>query len=151
MKTPQLFFVALSLAACSLPGLPGREAAPVEPAPNVTENPGDNVLRPLGRPLLDTEAGTQETPPPPEPAADGFLGETLAGLGAPAERGLWLATGLVANLQQGRIEAPSGGTLVVELRPTGAAPSAGSQISLQAMQALGLPLGQLATLRVFTR
>lgn len=150
MKTPLLFFVVLSLAACSMPGLPGRDTAPVEPAPNVTENPGDDVLRPLGRPLLDPVTGAQETPPP-EPAADGFLGETLAGLGAPAERGLWLATGLVATVQQGRIEAPSGGTLEVELRPTGAAPSAGSQISLQAMQALGLPLGQLATLRVFAR
>ena len=110
-------------------------------------NPGDEVLRPLVRPL----AGAAPTPAPPAPAPDGFLGETLAGLGAPTDRGLWLATGLVATPTPGRIETASGGALEVELRPTGAAPSAGSQFSLQAMQALGLPLSQLATLRVYAR
>ena len=143
-----LFTVLLAtLAGCAMPNLRGTPDAPTEPAPIVTENPGDEVLRPLVRPL----AGAAPTPAPPAPAPDGFLGETLAGLGAPTEWGLWLATGLVATPTPGRIETASGGALEVELRPTGAAPSAGSQISLQAMQALGLPLSQLATLRVYAR
>lgn len=143
-----LIALSLLLAACSLPDL-GRDRTPDEPPPVVTENPDDDVTRPLLRPGDGSD--TPGTGSVPEPAADGYLGDTLAGLGAPTERGLWVTTGLVSAPQPGRIEAPSGGTLDVELRPSGAAVGAGSQISLQAMQALGLPLTELVTLRVFTR
>ena len=145
-----LMILPLFLAACVMPLRRDADApasdTPVEPAPVVVESPDASVLRPLPRPGGSTEPQT-----PPAPAADGLLGETLAGLGSPAERGLWLSTGLVDRARPGRIETASGGTLEVELRPSGAAPGAGSHLSLQAMQALGLPLGQLATLRVFAR
>ena len=139
------------LAACGL-SLPGRTRPEAGPTVAVTVDPGDSVTHPLARP--DASAGTAGAPAtviasPPAAGADGFLGETLAGLGAPAERGLWLATGLVSAAGPGRVVAASGQAIAVELRPSGAAPTAGSQISLQAMQALGLPLGDLASLRVY--
>ena len=96
------------------------------------------------------EGQRREPPPPPAAAADGLLGETLAGLGATGGPGLWLQTGLVTEVRRGRVETARGGRLGVELRPSGAAPSAGSTLSVQAMQALQLPLGQLAPIRVYT-
>ncbi len=139
----------LLLAACSLPR-PGAD-----PAPDVavTEAPGADVIRPQARPgaagALPGASADGTTPPPPAPGAGGLLGETLAGLGVTGGAGLWVQTGLVASARPGRIVTATGGSLAVELRPSGAAPSAGSTISLAAMQALGLPLGSLATLRVF--
>ena len=127
------------LAACALPR---REAPPPpEPAVSVTEAPGADVLHPRARP------GVAE--PPSAGTAAGLLGETLAGLGAPGEAGLWLSTGLVSAARPGRVTSASGQSAAVELRPSGAAPTVGSHLSLAAMRALGLPLGQLATIRVF--
>ena len=144
---PLLITVAALLSACALPFIGRDRDAADTPDITVTEQPGDDVMRPLARRIAgqDTDAAAQ----PPEPGADGFLGETLAGLGAPGEAGMWLLTGLVAQVQTGRIINASGTSLAVELRPSGADAGAGSQISLMAMQSLGLPLGQLATLRVF--
>ena len=138
------------LAACGL-SLPGRTRPEAGPTVAVTVDPGDSVTHPLARPDASAGTGAPATviASPPAAGADGFLGETLAGLGAPAERRLWLATGLVSAAGPGRVVAASGQAIAVELRPSGAAPTAGSQISLQAMQALGLPLGQLATLKVY--
>ncbi len=129
------------LAACALPR---REApAPVEPAVSVTEAPGAEVLRPRAR------APAQAPVPTAEPAAAGLLGETLAGLGAPGEAGLWLSTGLVSAARPGRVTTAAGQSVALDLRPSGAAPTAGSHLSLAAMRALGAPLGQLVALRVF--
>ena len=139
-----LTLVILGVTACSQPFGFGRDPEPAQPAISVTEMPGEDVLRPRAR----ASDGSEDEAPPP-PAADGFLGETLAGLGAPGDTGLWLRTGLVTELQQGHIVSADGRRQSVELRPSDAAPGAGSQISLMAMQALGLNLGQLATLRVF--
>lgn len=152
MRAPPLA-LALLLAACSLPHF-GRERGPDV---SVTEAPGAEVMRPQARPGAPApQAGTPPgaaadgtVPAPPAPAANGLLGETLAGLGATGGPGLWLMTGLVAAPRPGRVETAQGTALAVELRPSGAAPSAGSTLSVQAMQALRLPLGQLATLRVY--
>lgn len=153
MRTLTLCLLLLSVAAC------GRFAPDRDRGPDiaVTEGPGAEVLRPQGRPGAGTlPAGTPpgagadgSVPAPPPPAADGLLGETLAGLGATGGPGLWLMTGLVTEPRQGRVETAGGGRLSVELRPSGAAPSAGSTLSVQAMQRLQLPLGQLANLRVY--
>ncbi|MGY6549275.1 MAG: hypothetical protein ACXIU7_09755 [Roseinatronobacter sp.] len=79
-----------------------------------------------------------------------FLGETLASLGSPSEPGLWLRTGLVNTTTRGRVELADGsGSMRVELRPSGAGPGAGSQMSLAAFTTLALPLTQLVALRVF--
>ncbi|MFN4100452.1 MAG: hypothetical protein ACK4GT_11815 [Pararhodobacter sp.] len=153
---PILIALALAplIAACSLPRLGGEERPDVA----VTENPGENITRPEARPqdrpgvaegLAPGADAEGAVPPPPAPGAGGLLGETLAGLGATGGPGMWVQTGLVSETRQGRVETTGGGRQAVELRPSGAAPSAGSTISIQAMQALGLPLGQLATLRVF--
>lgn len=107
----------------------------------MTESPGPEVLRPLARP---------GTAPAAAPApVSGLLGETLAALGAPGEAGMWLRTGLVTAPRPGRIVTATGATQAVELRPSGTAASAGSQMSLAAMRALGLPLTQLATVQVY--
>ena len=145
----------LSVAACGRLGLPPDRDRGPDIA--VTEAPGAEVLRPQARPGgAALPAGTPpgagadgSVPPPPPPAADGLLGETLAGLGATGGPGLWLMTGLVTEVRPGRVETVGGGRLSVELRPSGAAPSAGSTLSIQAMQQLQLPLGQLANLRVY--
>ena len=140
----RIILVALVLSACALPGIPGRGAAPQGAAVTVNEAPEAGVLRPRPRP-----GAGQVTAPAAVPVAAGLLGETLAGLGAPTEAGLWLRTGLVSAPRAGRVIAASGRQVAVELRPSGTDAGAGSQISLAAMQALGLQLGQLAPLRVF--
>jgi len=143
LKTALPIVMILTVSACSLPMTFHGGDSPVEPEIAVLESPGDDVLRPRAR------AGQSTTPAASTPTTDGFLGETLAGLGSPAEQGLWLRTGLVSDTQTGRVVSEAGNRLTLELRPSGAAPSAGSQISLAAMQSLGLTLGQLATLRVY--
>jgi predicted small lipoprotein YifL len=144
MKHALLALATLStLTACgsSLPF--GRDRADAPPIA-VTEEPGDDVTRPRARTGDEAEAPR----PAPAPAADGFLGETLAGLGAPGEAGLWLRTGLVSEVQRGRVETEAGNALTLDLRPSGADAGSGSHLSLAAMQALGLPLNGLAALRV---
>ncbi|MBN8293911.1 D-galactarate dehydratase [Rhodobacter sp. NTK016B] len=150
---PLALALAPLLAACSSLPFGGGDRTDVA----VTESPGSEVMRPQGRPgIQGAEPGLApgmgedgRVAAPPEPGADGLLGETLAGIGATGGPGNWVETGLVTATQPGRVETQSGATLDVELRPSGAAPSAGSTISVPAMQALGLPLGQLATLRVY--
>ena len=82
------------------------------------------------------------------PAGEQNLGTTIASLGPPAEPGIWLRTGLVTELVQGRV-AYQGTSVNVELRPSGGAASAGSQISLAAMRLLGAPLTGLPELTVY--
>jgi hypothetical protein len=146
-----LLGLPLVTAACALT-LPfgGGDDPRDAPVIAVVEAPGADVIRPRPR-TADTPILPQETPAStvPAPQADGFVGETLAGLGAPGEAGNWLVTGLVERTRPGRVVTESGQSVSLELRPSGAQPGAGSQISLAAMQTLGLNLAQLATLRVY--
>ena len=131
---------ALFVSACTLAG---RPPAPVDPGPVVeAQTPDAQQIRPLRRPDFSTRA-----PDAPEPAPRSGA-TTLAGLGDPTQPGLWLRTGLVSAVQAGRVTTEAGRTLDLELRPSGGDPGSGSQISLAAMQALGLPLAALASLRV---
>lgn len=75
------------------------------------------------------------------------LGTTLATLGPPTEPGIWLKTPLVTTLVMGRVSY-KGKDANVELRPSGGAAGAGSQISLAAMQTLGIPLTEIAEVSV---
>jgi hypothetical protein len=159
---------ALLLAACSGNSPFRRDAAPREADPTVTEAPGADVTRPIARgvaaqrggalqPRGRTAAALDQTSDAERTAAAAAasstegrrLGETLAGLGAPAEPGFWLVTGLVEHAQPGRVVAPSGAALAVELRPSGGAAGGGSQMSLPAIRTLGLSLTELTTLQVF--
>lgn len=128
--------------------------------------PDADTIRPQARPGADaagrgraglrpealdqTSAADRAAALAPASARTQLLGESLASLGSPADPGLWLRTGLVTQVTQGRVELPQGTrSLRVELRPSGAAPGGGSQLSLSAFTTLGLPLTQLVPLRVF--
>lgn len=175
---PALTLAALVLSACA-GGFSFRRAQPTDPSVQVVEGPGAEVIRPEARPgiqagahpgsrpgsrataalqprgrtaeSLDSTSAAERTAATEAAArAQGrALGETLAGLGSPTEPGFWLLTGLVDRARPGRVTAPSGAAVAVELRPSGGPAAGGSQISLAAIRALGLPLTDLSTLRVF--
>lgn len=96
-----------------------------------------------------------EDQPSPEPdqaseVSIGTLGRTVASLGNAAEPGLWLKTPLVSKEQAGRVYyAETNTTVDVTLIPIDGPSTAGSRISLQAMQALGAPLTGLPEVDVF--
>ncbi|MEP2532811.1 hypothetical protein [Shimia sp.] len=77
----------------------------------------------------------------------GVLGTTVASLGAATEPGMWLKTPLVAKTRPGTVRW-SGKTASVTLIPIEGESGAGSRISLQAMQALGMPLTDLSEVQV---
>lgn len=128
--------------------------------------PDEQALRPVARPgqpaaslgQAGRSADALDTTTPEERAqaqstansGSARLGETLASLGSPTEQGFWLRTGLVTTVTQGRVERADGtGAVRVELRPSGNAPGAGSQLSLAAFRALEAPLTELLSLHVF--
>ncbi|MEJ6397907.1 D-galactarate dehydratase [Yoonia sp. 208BN28-4] len=88
----------------------------------------------------------------PQPAGEQRLGTTNVSLGSAADPGIWLKTGLVSALAPGRVVYPANGNTVnLELRPSGNAASAASQMSLAAMRLLEIPLTALADVEVFRR
>lgn len=98
-----------------------------------------------------TEAERQAaSAPAAEPAGEQRLGTTVASLGDPTQSGFWLRTPLVTATAQGRITY-RGQSANVELRPLSGPASGGSQISLAAMQMLGIALTELPEIEVFRR
>jgi hypothetical protein len=155
-------FLALPLiSACAVP-------SPFSRAPQSTAvvalTPDADTPRPQTRPVagqvlgtgtarspdaLDRTSDAQRAAALAAPAARGaVLGQTLAALGSPAEQGFWLRTGLVDRVRQGRVTVAGGGSVAVELRPSGQPAGSGSQLSLAAFRALEVPLTQLVTLTV---
>jgi hypothetical protein len=127
-----------SIALCALLG--GCAQLQQTPAPDAA---------PSGAPATTPE------PADPEPArvdtspATCDLGLTVASLGSAREPGLWLKTPLVSAPGQGRLTDPgTGRTVEVELMPLDAEPGAGSRLSLEGYQALGLSPTALPELRV---
>ncbi|WP_299164878.1 hypothetical protein [uncultured Tateyamaria sp.] len=103
-----------------------------------------DVVRPQIRP------GGLETSPPDAPPAvapevsAGTLGRTVVSLGNAAEPGLWLKTPLVSREQAGQVFSPdTGKTVAVTLIPIDGPKTAGSRMSLAAMQAIGASLTDL--------
>jgi hypothetical protein len=106
------------------------------------------------------EVQPQESPAPPaqeeaeerpvdQSPATGDLGTTVASLGSAKEPGLWLKTPLVDAPGRGRVTYPeTGQSVAVDLMPRAASRGAGSQLSVEAFQALGAPLTGLPELRV---
>lgn len=157
---PIMFTLPL-LAACGL-------TSPFSRAPQATsvaiQTPDADSPRPASRPVsgqplgtggarsADTLDGTSDAQraaalaPPTGGGAE--LGQTLAALGNPSEQGFWLRTGLVDRVRSGRVSVAGGASVAVELRPSGQAAGAGSQLSLAAFRALNLPLTQLVTVQV---
>ena len=156
----------LALSGCAQLGMENPFAGPqtTEAAAAAAAPPPVETLDPTPPPPPPASANTAaefdtttaedraEALAPPEPEAEvAALGTTLATLGNPAEPGIWIETGLVTTLTPGRAEADNGRFVNAELRPSGNAPSSGSEISLPAMQLLGLPLTAIAELTLFRR
>ncbi len=79
----------------------------------------------------------------------GPLGRTIASLGNASEPGLWLKTPLVSVEGPGRVTyTVTGRSTAVTLIPIGGPTTAGSRLSLQAMQALGASLTDLPEIEV---
>ena len=84
--------------------------------------------------------------------AERNLGKTIASLGDVSQQGFWLKTALVKTQSEGRVVwADNGNSVNLTLIPKEGEASSGSQISLAAMRALGIPLTALADLIVFAK
>lgn len=153
--------VLISLLAGCAGGVSLRPAPAAPEVPlSVIHDPGEDVTRPAPRPhaaprphgrsaaALDTTSPAERAAATAGSAGGRVLGETLASLGPPGEGGFWLRTGLVSRERPGRVVTAQGASVALELRPSGREAGSGSQISLAAMRALGLPLTRLAPLTV---
>ncbi len=132
---------------------PAAASGAAAPAPTpVAAAPGGGLAPPpaadVGGEVEVASAAPAAAPPTPVATPSGQLGTTVASLGSPTEGGLWLETPLVEAPTQGRVEY-NGQTVAVQLRPSGGEPGSGSQISLEAMRALGAPLTGLPELTVY--
>jgi hypothetical protein len=109
----------------------------------------DVMMRPQARPTADNGDQGRPTAEPEQPS--GPLGRTVATLGDAAQPGLWLKTPLVQVQGPGRIVDPATGQSVsVILIPIAGPVTAGSRLSLQAMQGLGLRLTDIVEVGVFS-
>ncbi|WP_323716866.1 hypothetical protein [Paracoccus aminovorans] len=78
------------------------------------------------------------------------LGTTVASLGDPSQPGFWVRTPLVKSETAGRIVNPANGkSAKVRLIPLGGPAGGGSQVSLPALQLIGVSLTDLPTVEVF--
>lgn len=99
---------------------------------------------------LDTTTPEQRaaaTAAPSAPAGERELGGVAVSLGNPSEPGFWLRWAGVTAPGQGRVVAPGGQAVLVDLIPGEGA----AQLSLAAFRALGLPLAGLASVTVYAR
>ncbi|WP_299699251.1 hypothetical protein [uncultured Tateyamaria sp.] len=147
MRWFMLSVCVLSVAGCD--ALP-QWAGGARPAPKV-EQPVDEQAG--GAETDADDAVNEQSAAAPDDAAEvsiGTLGRTVASLGNAAEPGLWLKTPLVSVEQSGRVYyAETNTTVDVTLIPIDGPSTAGSRLSLQAMQALGAPLTGLPEVDVF--
>ena len=106
-------------------------ATPVTPPSSVTASAGS-----LDR-VSETEKAEARAEAEAAPAG-GELGTVTVALGDPADAGLWVKSDLVGSETPGTVRTAGGDAIAVTLRPLGS--DGGAQISLSALQALGLPL-----------
>ncbi len=100
---------------------------------------------------LDTTTAAQKAAAAkPAEVPETRLGSTVASLGDPTEGGFWIKTPLVKTRGVGRLVNPANGkSAKVDLIPLDGPASGGSQVSLPALQLLGVSLTDLPTLDVF--
>jgi hypothetical protein len=152
MKT-KLILPFMALTACTTPSFqgvfapgPNGQFAPPEETSVVAVTPPANAV--TIEQFDTTTAEDRAAAVAPAAAVDVSLGVTIASLGPPTEPGIWLKTPLVDAVTQGRVDY-NGTSVNLELRPSGGAPGAGSQISLAAMRLIGAPLTSLPELTVY--
>ncbi len=117
---------------------PATATATAPTAPPVLTGPATSVAS------LDTVSEADKATARQAAAAapgGGALGTVTVALGDPTDGGLWVKSELVASDTPGTVRTGNGEAIAVTLRPLGGA--GGPQISLSALQALGLPLGGL--------
>ncbi len=141
------------VAACDQIGM-GRQVAP-PPKPTVAAAPAPGSIT-LGRPAGRTAAQLDTTTPADKAAAAApvaasrKLGTTVASLGDATQAGFWIKTPLAKAAGKGRIVNPANGRSAnVDLIPLGGPASAGSQVSLPALQMLGISLTDLPEIEVW--
>ncbi|WP_299350027.1 D-galactarate dehydratase [uncultured Shimia sp.] len=130
--------VGVSVSACAnITSKPAASSGETDPYTWTGDSP-----RPQARPesvvVSDQQVSVE---------ASGPLGVTIVSLGTPSEQGLWLKTPLVSTQTKGRL-VYGGKSVDVDLIPIDGEAGAGSRISLHAMQALGIPLTDLAEVAV---
>ena len=87
---------------------------------------------------------------PASASAERRLGSTVASLGDPSQPGFWVKTPLVQSETNGRIVNPANGkSAKVRLIPLGGA-GGGSQVSLPALQLIGVSLTDLPLIEVYS-
>lgn len=161
-----LGLAALALTACTQAATTttGRPSATAVEAPKTALTPeqvaaATAITRaPAPRPTarasaaqLDTTTTEQRAAAAQAPAAaEQKLGSTVASLGNPTEGGFWIKTPLVKERGIGRIVNPANGkSSKVDLIPLDGPASGGSQVSLPALQLLGVSLTDLPVIEVF--
>ena len=163
MKAYSLLPVLL-LAACGQVMSPAQQEEPVATSTEATSTeaarpearPASGIAPPVGARTeeeFDTTSAEERAAATDTSSAGGekLLGNSIGSLGSPTDPGFWAVTPLVKSATQGRlVHAPSGASVKVELRPMDAEPGAGTQISLPAFRALGLPLTDLPELEVYS-
>ncbi len=140
---PALLAPALIAACTEMPQPRAPQSATVAPAP-VAPSPAP-VATPTPEPSQSASAGSSAS----ANTGPGPLGTTVASLGDPARGGLWIRTPLTSTEGRARVtDTATGASVEVELLPLSGAAGSGSQISVEAMQALGAALTDLPTVRV---
>ncbi|WP_349538716.1 hypothetical protein [Sagittula sp. NFXS13] len=151
---------AVALGACSDSGMFKPKNAPVQeasaeqrrpearPAGSTATKPPANARTAAQFDTVSEEEKQAAKAAPADPSGERALGDTVVSLGDPSKPGLWLETPLVSSVQQGRV-AYKGESAKIELRPIDGAATAGSRMSLSAMQLIGAPLTDLPTVQVF--
>lgn len=129
---------------CSQLSPAGPEGAGTPPAPEPTPQRRPSTL--LQGPsasaaALDTVSDSEKAEAralAQATSAGSELGQVTVALGDPVDGGLWVKSGLVDAETPGTVRTGAGDAIAVTLRPLGS--EGGPQISLSALQALGLPL-----------
>ena len=144
-----LCLCAVLLAACNMEQQP---AAPRPQAPPpAASTAATSVLHAGGQTVaaLDTTTAAEKAAAAKPVAGGGKLGSTVASLGDATEGGFWIKTPLAKAPAKGRVVNPANGKSAnVDLQPLSGG-GAGSQLSLAAMQALGLSLTDLPDVEVW--
>jgi len=138
------------LAGCAQVPAPGGETPQGTEAETASaDTDGTSPTRPRLRPDAAAETSVAQPDAEPARAAAPQTATTLVSLGDVTEPGLWIKTPLVDVTGQGQARSASTGrTASVTLIPIEGPRTAGSRASLQAMQALGLSLTDIAEVEV---